>query len=309
MTNNVPSNEKLTVWTALNIVLITLIFGSSSVVIKISMFGFGPFTALAIRSSIALIAILVWAIATHRPLKLKKGQFPQVLFIATLSFIEMTMYFVGFSKTDASRGSLLMNIQPFFILILAHFFIPGDRITLKKIFGIIFGFLGVLFIFMENRGVASDLMVGDLLIIVGVLCWAVNAIFVKLRIHNFEPFHLVMYSLLLGLPAFFLQAFIFDSQMIGEINTASVSALFYLGIITVGFGYVAWTKIMQKVGATTLHAFVFLIPVSGVLLGGLVLGEPLTYKIFLALMFIVAGIMVVQLGSNGNNKTSAKDTD
>ncbi|MCF8069751.1 MAG: DMT family transporter [Desulfobacterales bacterium] len=295
MTNNVPSNDKLTIWTAAQIILITFIFGSSSVVIKISMFGFGPFTALAIRSVIALIAILVWAIATHRPLKLKKGQFPQVMFIALLSFIEMSMYFIGFSKTDASRGSLLMNIQPFFILLLAHFFIPGDRITLKKTMGILFGFLGVLFIFMENRGVSSDLMVGDILIIIGVLCWAVNAIFVKLRIHNFEPFHLVMYSLLLGIPAFSLQAFIFDSRMVGEITVASVSALFYLGIITVGFGYVAWTKIMQKIGTTTLHAFVFLIPVSGVLSGALVLGEPLTYKIVLALIFIVAGIMVVQL--------------
>ena len=46
-------------------------------------------------------------------------------------------------------------------------------------------------------------------------------------------------------------------------------------------------------GAVALHSFIFVMPVSGVLLGGLVLGEPITHNILLALFFIVSGILVV----------------
>jgi len=242
-------------------------------------------------------------------LKLQKGQLPQVMFITLFLIVEMSMYFLGFSKTNASSGALLMNVQPFFVLLLAHVFIPGDRITFKKTLGIIFGFLGVLFVFADNKGIASGFMLGDILIIIGVLSWAINAIYSKRRIHNFEPFHLIMYPLLFGTPVFFILAFLFDSQMIGEITLTAVAALIYLGVVTVGFGYVAWVNILKKVGATTLHAFVFLIPIFGVLLGALLLNEPLTYKIIMALISIVAGIVVVQIGNNGNNKTFTNHTE
>jgi drug/metabolite transporter (DMT)-like permease len=53
---------------------------------------------------------------------------------------------------------------------------------------------------------------------------------------------------------------------------------------------------MQIYGAVALHSFVFLIPVSGVLLAGMVLDEPITAMILLALVLIVGGICIVQLG-------------
>jgi drug/metabolite transporter (DMT)-like permease len=53
---------------------------------------------------------------------------------------------------------------------------------------------------------------------------------------------------------------------------------------------------MQTYGAVAVHSFVFLIPVSGVVLAGMVLDEPLTRMILLALVLIAAGILTVQFG-------------
>jgi len=52
---------------------------------------------------------------------------------------------------------------------------------------------------------------------------------------------------------------------------------------------------LKKYGAVSLHSFIFIMPIAGVLLGGLVLGEPITPKILLALLLIVSGIFIVNL--------------
>ena len=72
-----------------------------------------------------------------------------------------------------------------------------------------------------------------------------------------------------------------------------VGSLFYQGLVTASFGFVAWNTMLKKYGAVSLHSFIFIMPIAGVALGGLVLGEPITVKILLALAFIVSGILVV----------------
>jgi drug/metabolite transporter (DMT)-like permease len=57
----------------------------------------------------------------------------------------------------------------------------------------------------------------------------------------------------------------------------------------------AWNTLLQKYGAVALHSFIFIMPIAGVALGGLMLGEPITLKILIALALIVAGILVVHL--------------
>ncbi|MGD8669395.1 MAG: DMT family transporter, partial [Desulfobacterales bacterium] len=72
-------------------------------------------------------------------------------------------------------------------------------------------------------------------------------------------------------------------------------ALLYQSLVTAAFGFVAWNTLLQKYGAVALHSFIFIMPISGVALGGLVLGEPITVKILIALALIVAGILIVHL--------------
>ena len=83
--------------------------------------------------------------------------------------------------------------------------------------------------------------------------------------------------------------------MIGHVDFTILGALLYQGLVTASFGFVAWMTLLQRYGAVALHSFIFVMPISGVLLGGLMLGEPITVKIMLALLFIVSGILVVHV--------------
>ena len=83
--------------------------------------------------------------------------------------------------------------------------------------------------------------------------------------------------------------------MIDHVNVHVLTALLYQGLAIASFGFVAWNRMLQRYGAVSLHSFLFIMPISGVLLGGLVLGEPITFTILLALVLIVSGIVVVNL--------------
>ncbi|MBC8463778.1 MAG: DMT family transporter, partial [Deltaproteobacteria bacterium] len=132
MPEHQPSNKELTFTAGVFTVFLCILFGSNAVAIKISFSGLGVFTTAAIRFGVATVVIFLWAKITGRATALKKGQLRQVLIFSSLFTIQLSLFYLGLSKSNASRAALLTNLLPFFILFLAHFFIAGDRITKQK---------------------------------------------------------------------------------------------------------------------------------------------------------------------------------
>ena len=135
MIENTPNNQELPFLAALFTSLLCIVFGANTVAIKISLSGLGAFTTAGLRFGMATCIIFLWAKITRRTFGIKKGQAHQLLIISLLFTVQLGLLYFGLSKTNASRGTLLINLQPFFVLFLAHYFIPGDRITKKKILG------------------------------------------------------------------------------------------------------------------------------------------------------------------------------
>ena len=81
--------------------------------------------------------------------------------------------------------------------------------------------------------------------------------------------------------------------MISHLDGRILGALLYQSLVTASFGFVAWNNMLHKYGAVALHSFVFILPIAGVALGGLVLDEPVTLKIIIALVLVSSGILIV----------------
>ena len=289
------SNQDFSFWVGVFTAFLCVIFGSNAVAIKFSFSGLGVFTTAAIRFTISAIAISIWAKATGQSLALKKGQLSQLLILAGLFMVQMSMFYFGISKSNASRGALISNLLPFWVLFLAHFFIPGDRITRRKFFGILLGFSGVVFMFAESKGVTADLRTGDLIVLAGTLIWSCSVIYIKRILGALSPFQITFYMMIFAVPVFFLEALLWDAPMVSKLDYKIIGAVLYQGLITATFGFVTWNMLLKKYGAVALHSFIFLMPIAGVALGGLILGEPITAKLLIALVLITAGILVVHL--------------
>jgi drug/metabolite transporter (DMT)-like permease len=294
--NKVASgNQTLTVLPVFFIVILTVVFGANAVAIKLAIGGMGPLTTAGLRFALAATAIACWARVTGRSFGIKTGQAFQLLIVSSAFTVQLALFYLGLERTYASRGVLISNLLPFFVLFLSHRFIPGERITLKKFAGIVLGFAGVAVMFSGSSKISGAFHIGDLLILVAVTIWSCNVVYTKRIINDYPPFHLVLYPMIFAFPIFLCAGFFWDEQMFFNLSPMVVGAYFYQSLVSAAFGFVAWNTMLKRYGASTLHAFVFLMPIAGVVFSGLILNEPITSNLIVALGLIAAGIALVHM--------------
>lgn len=278
---------------ALLTVALCMLFGANAVAVKISLTGLGVFTTAGLRFSIASLTIFLWAYLTGRPLVLSRSQLFQLIPLGLVFWVQLSLFYLGLSRTTASHGTLVANALPFGVMVLAHFFIPGDRISRKKILGLLLGFGGVLVLFKDSLGLSDDILVGDLYILAAIVIWSGNAIYSKRILPGFRPYQVMLYPMLISAPLFLLSGFLFDGAMVRFVDGRILLSMLYQTFVTASFGMVAWVTMMKKYGATALHSFVFVMPISGVFFGILILNEPLTFSLIGAIVLVSAGLLVI----------------
>ncbi|WP_300457916.1 DMT family transporter [Desulfobacula sp.] len=289
------SKNEFSAVTTTAIVLLCIIFGANPVAVKITLAGLGSFTNAGIRFAIAAVVILLWALLSRQPLKIQKHLWGSTLTLGMILATQMSLFYIGMTKTNASHGALITNLLPFLVLVLSHFFIPGDRITPRKVVGMLMGFSGVFLILMDKEGMGSGYQTGDLIVLAAVFVWACRIIFTKKVIQDFEPFHLVLYPFLLAAPLLLACGVLLDPAMVIRLDRTIIWALLYQSIAIASLGFVAWNTLLKQYGAASLHSFVFLMPIAGVCFGWLILGEPVTSHLLAALALVTTGLMVLHL--------------
>lgn len=300
MNRSSVKNEELSIGALAFALFICALFGSNAVAIKISLEGLGVFTNVGFRFVISAVAISSWAYMTGRSFRLPPGGMKDLVVIACIFAVQLSLFNLGLSMTNASRATLIVNLQPFLVVFFAHFFIPGDAFNKRKFLGIVVGFAGVLVLLIEGRTTDWSFQVGDLLVLGGAGLWAVNAVYTKRVIDKFAPFQVALYPMLMIIPVFFLQGFLFDRSMVTHLDGRVFGAMMFQGIASGAFGFVAWNTLFARYGAVNLNSLVFIIPVIGVWAGWLFLDEPISRSMLLCLGFIVAGMLIVHLHMPGS---------
>mgnify|MGYP001554126966 FL=1 len=288
-----PANPPMGLWAATQVSLVCILFGVNAVAVKYAFQGFGVYSSACIRFGLAALVIALWARLTGRPFRLRPGQARHLLVYSALFSVQLSLFYAGLDRTYASRGTLLINLLPFIVLVLAHFFIPGDRVSPRKLAGLLLGFSGVVCVFSGNTDLAGNVRIGDIFVLAATTVWACNIVYLKRVIDTFAAFHIVLYSMLLCLPVFGLEALVFDAVAVKTLSLPAVVALLYQTFVTAAFGFIAWNHLLKKFGAVNLHSFVFIMPLVGVGGAHLVLDEPVTPRLLLALALIVGGLLVI----------------
>ncbi len=275
LSNQIASPDGMPVSAAVFTALLCVLFGSNAVAIKVSLTGLGTFTTAGLRFAMAAVTVSVWAKATGRKFALKPGQLRQLIFISIMFSVQLSLFYMGLSHTTASRGTLIANLQPFMTLLFAHFLLPEERMTLRRVLGMSLGFIGVVVLFFDEHMAAANVRLGDICIFAAVALWAASAVYSKRIISGLHLFHLVVYPMFMALPVFWLNAWLWDGRMFGTITPQVVGSLLYQGLVTASFGFVAWNSLLKRYGTVTLHSFLFLMPVSGLTLAAWLLGDPI----------------------------------
>jgi len=274
-------------------IFLTFSWGLNGVAQKLSNIGFSPVFGSMFRSALAALLVYAWCRARGIPLFNRDGTLPAGLLAGLLFGTEFLCIFIGFDYTSLGRGSLMINTMPFWVLIGAHFLL-GERMNLAKLFGIALAFGGVFVIFADRLGAPGpDAWIGDLLTLVAGMLWGATSLVIKgSRLNSASAEKLLLYQLAVS-AVMATPLLAVSGPMFREVSALPVGALLFQSIFVVAFTYLVWFWLMRRYPASGLASFAFLTPAFSVLLGGVLLGEPLTWNVGLALVLIAGGLIIV----------------
>jgi drug/metabolite transporter (DMT)-like permease len=166
--------------------------------------------------------------------------------------------------------------------------------SLAKFGGLALAFAGVVLVFSDKLSLPDpEAIVGDVMSLGGGLFWAATTLVIKRsRLVTASAEKLLLYQLSVS-AVMALPMLLFAGPVFREVTFVPTAALLFQAIYVVAVTYVLWFWLMRRYPASGLSSFTFLTPVFGVLCGGLILNEPLSIRIFLALALIGAGLIIV----------------
>ena len=272
---------------------LTFSWGLNGVAAKISYSGFSPVFVAVARSAIGGLLVFLWC--RYRGIRLfdSDGTLWPGLLAGLLFGGEFLLIFVGLEFTTVARSTLMVNTMPFWVLVGAHFLL-GEHMTLRKWAGLALAFAGVVLVFSDKLSLPGpEAITGDIMSLGAGVLWAATTLVIKKsRLAGTSAEKLLLYQLavsaMMALPLLPLAG-----PALREFSAPAYAALLFQAVYIVAFTYILWFWLMRRYPASGLSSFAFLTPAFGVLCGGLLLGEPLSIKIFAALGLIATGLVIV----------------
>jgi drug/metabolite transporter (DMT)-like permease len=276
-------------------VFLCLVFGSNALAIKVSLFGLTPHACVMLRFMVASIIIYIYARAKKIPIALSGAEWGHALAMGLIFGFQMSVFYVGITRTTVSHAGVLMNTQPFFVAIMAHFFLADDRLTARKVIGIVLAFVGVAILFSVHDNVSSTSLLGDALVIGSSFLWAAQTIYIKRWTDHWDEIPLVLHPMVLSIFIFLVFYLLFEGGAVQVFDKRVLVSLFYQSVIVAGYGYIGWTQLLLRYKASHLSVFVFIMPIAAVVLGVIFMGDPFSPKIVASLILVAVGILVVNI--------------
>lgn len=272
------------------------LWGSSYLFIKITVAEVPALTLVAGR--LVLATLFLWAILRWRGLSMPRNRQMWTVYgvLGLLSgALPYSLISWGEQYIPSGLAALLQSSTPIFTVLLAHFLTEDERISRIKLLGIAMGFAGVFLLLLPDlrRGLQANLW-GQLAIVGSSVCYAGSAIYGRRHLRG-QPALVsstgqITMGAVFSLPVSLLVDRPFDlSPSLPVLGS-------WLGLTILGtvVAYILYFILLERTSATFVTTVTYIIPVSGLLLGALVLHEPFDPLLFGTLALILLGVLLVR---------------
>lgn len=277
------------------VVSLCFLWGLAQVSIKVANRGVSPVFQAALRSLVAALLVALWARMQALPLVHRDRTFLHGMVIGLLFGTEFVFIYLGLSYTTASHAVIFLYTAPFFVALGAHWLLPNEPLTRRKLAGLTLAFAGVILTLWDSLGrPARTQIVGDLMSMTGALFWAATSLYLKRVVRSsMTPSQMLFYQLGVSALQLSVMAVLIEPRWIWTLSPLVVTSLAYQGIIVAFASYLVWFWLIQVYPVSNLSGFTFFTPVFGVLLGGVLLHDPLTAKLLTGAGLVTGGMILV----------------
>jgi drug/metabolite transporter (DMT)-like permease len=289
--------------------ILALIWGSSFLFIRIGVAHVPPFQLVFVRTAIAAVGLNIVVLLRGKRLPGDRRRIADLLFLGIVNTVfPFALITWGETHIESGLASVLQATAALFTLVIAHFAFADERITLRKATGLLIGFLGVMVLASRSAGEQHGgsngalYLLGQLAIVAASLCYAIGGTFSRKTIQNrLEP--IVVAAGAMTVAAITTGILTYASPVVGgqspvnllQLEPSELGAILALGLINTFVAYLIFYSLVAALGAARTSMITYVIPVVGLMLGAIFLGEQVDARLILGAVMIVGSIGIVNL--------------
>ena len=280
--------------TYIKLLLMAIFWGGTFVAGRSLAQTVGPFAAAFFRFAVASIFLVILLRRSEGRLTWPaKDQIIPVLLLGLTGALLYNYFFLkGLKLIEAGRASVIIANNPIFIALFSAFLFK-ERLNTLKIIGIIISVAGAVIVISRGRIFEifqGGLGLGEIYILGCVVSWVAFSLIGKAVMNNLSPLQSVTYSsvagtLLLSVPAIMESGLSFLNYSPGE-----WILIFYLGFFGTVLGFLWYYQGIQKIVPTRAGLFINFVPISGIILAFIFLGEQITPSLLIGTVMVSLGV-------------------
>ncbi len=272
---------------------VMLVLAVNQITVKIVNTGLQPVFYAGLRSFLAIFFVWGWLVWRGRPPRLPRSDWAAGCLMGAVFAAEFLFLFLALDLTTVGRASVIFYSMPVWFSIMAHFGLPGERITAVKATGLTLAFAGAAWAILSGAKGGEGSFVGDLCALAGAFGWAGTA-FIARRptMKAVGPEMQLFWMVLVSAPILLIVSPLFG-PLIRDLEPYHILWLVIQASVVVAGGFIAWLWLLSVYPAATVASFSFLSPVLALGLGAVVFGESLTLPILGAAILVALGIVLI----------------
>ena len=288
----------------LRLAALGIIWGASFMFISIALEGVPPRLVVAARLALGAVLLLVLAHARGVGLPPLRGPRAGLIWLSALGmgvFSNAAPFFLlswGQQHVASGFAGVCMSVVPLLILPLAHLMVPGEQMNLRRLIGFGIGTAGVVVLIGPAAFAATGAefeLLARIACIGAACCYAIGSIITRLC-PEVDMISLSAAALTVAAALFVPFALAVD-PIPADIPLSSLLALLYLGVLPTAVAQILLVRIIRSAGPVFMSLVNYQVPIWSVAFGIVFLGEALPSNIYWALLLILSGLALSQLGA------------
>jgi drug/metabolite transporter (DMT)-like permease len=262
------------------------------VAIKLGLADMPPLRLALARFGLSAVVIFGYAMLTRQydVLVIRRGEGRAIASLGWLFVVQVALMNYGLERTTAAHGVVVLNSYAVHTVVFAHFLIPADRLTPRKLAGVLIAYGGVIILFARSFSMSSSTLVGDLIVAVSALILGERVVYIARAVQHLDPVRLMLYQSLIGSGGFLLLSLATETGRPTHWRLALVLSILFQGALVGGFNFLLNAKLLQIYRPSGLATMALTTPIWGVLVAAAVNREGLSPELALSTLLVVAGI-------------------
>jgi len=278
---------------------LVVLWGSNFMFIKLGVAAVPPATLVAARLVIgAMILVAAVRVMGYTFPPLGRAWAPYLLLAVVGNCLPFWFITWGQKSIDSALAGILMAIMPLTTLLLAHFFVAGEKMTRNRLAGFLLGFAGIIVLMgpaaLSGLGGSTAQIAAQLSVLAGALCYAANGVIIRVTLKGdvmVASAAIIAIAAVLSVPA----ALAIDQPWRLEPGWPAIWILLWIGIGPTAIATLVHLKLIASAGPTFMSLINYCIPVVALLLGVALLDEEPGANAYTGLVLILGGIALSQL--------------